>query len=74
MEGDSGTLSCVDFMDVVMGDIPLLPHVNTTCYNLTTLCLNGALPCVGFRDVIMGDRLVNVIGSLLTAECAHLTL
>ena len=43
----NGTLSCVDFMDVIMGDIPI--------YNLTTLCLNGALPCVDFMDVIMGD-------------------
>ena len=25
----SGTLSCVDSMDVIMGDIPLLPHINT---------------------------------------------
>ena len=25
----NGTLPCVDFMDVIMGDIPLFPHVNT---------------------------------------------
>ena len=43
----NGTLPCVDFMDVIMGDIPI--------YNLTTLCLNGTLPCADFMDVIMGD-------------------
>ena len=43
----NGTLPCVDFMDVTMGDIPI--------HNLTTLCLNGTLPCVDFMDVIMGD-------------------
>ena len=43
----NGTLSCVDFRDVIMGDIPI--------YNLTTLCLNGTLPCVAFMDVIVGD-------------------
>ena len=41
----NGTLPCVDFMDVVMGDIPYI----------TTLCLNGTIPCVDFMDVIMGD-------------------
>ena len=41
----NGTLPCVDFMDVIMGDIPYI----------TTLCLNGTLPCVDFMDVIMGD-------------------
>ena len=43
----NGTLSCVDFVDIIMGDIPI--------YNLTTLCLNGTLSCVDFVDVIMGD-------------------
>ena len=43
----NGSLSYVDFMDVIMGDIPI--------YNLTTLCLNGTLPCVDFMDVTMGD-------------------
>ena len=41
----NGTLPCVDFMDVIMGDIPYI----------TTLCLNGTLSCVDFMDVIMGD-------------------
>ena len=41
----NGTLPCVDFMDVIMGDIPYI----------TTLCLNGPLSCVEFMDVIMGD-------------------
>ena len=41
----NGTVPCVDFMDVVMGDIPYI----------ITLCLNGTLPCVDFMDVIMGD-------------------
>ena len=41
------TLPSMDFMDVIMEDIPT--------HNLTTLCLNGALPCVDFMDVIMGD-------------------
>ena len=40
-------LSCVDFMDVTMGDIPL--------YKLPTLCLNRTLSCVDFMDVTMGD-------------------
>ena len=40
------TLACLDFMDVIMGDIPY------TC--VTTLCLNGTLPCVDFMGVIMG--------------------
>ena len=40
----NGTLSCVDFMDVIYGR-----------YNLTTRCLNGTLSCVDFMDVIMGD-------------------
>ena len=43
----NGTLPCVDFMDVIMGDIPI--------YNLITLCLNGTLPSVDFMDVITGD-------------------
>ena len=59
----NGVLSCVDFMDVIMGDIPLFPHVNNldyiyhkaAIYNLTTLCLNGTLSYVDFMDVIMGD-------------------
>ena len=38
----NGTRSCVDFMDVILGDI-------------TTLCLNGTLSCVDFMDVILGD-------------------
>ena len=64
------TLSCVNFMRVIMGDIP---YITTLCLNgtlpcvnfmrvimgdipyITTLCLNGTLPCVGFMDVIMGD-------------------
>ena len=25
----NGTLACVDFMDVIMGNIPLFPHINT---------------------------------------------
>ena len=41
----NGTLPCVDFMDVTMGDIPYI----------TTLCLTGTLPCVDFMDVTMGD-------------------
>ena len=41
----NGTLPCVDFMDVIMGDIPYI----------TTLCLNGTLPCDDFMDIIMGD-------------------
>ena len=41
----NGTLSRVDFLDVIMGDIPYI----------TTLCLNGALSRVDFLDVIMGD-------------------
>ena len=41
----NGTLPCVDFMDVIMGDIPYI----------TTLCLNGTLPCVDFMAVTMGD-------------------
>ena len=41
----NGTLPCIDFMDVIMGDIPYI----------TTLCLNGTLPCIDFMDVIMGD-------------------
>ena len=41
----NGTLPCVDFMGVIMGDIPYI----------TTLCLNGTLPCVDFMDVTMGD-------------------
>ena len=66
----NGTLSCVDFMDVIMGDIP---YITTLCLNgtlscddfmdvimgdipyITTLCLNGTLSCVDFMDVIMGD-------------------
>ena len=40
----TGTLPCVDFMDVILGDIPYI----------TALCLNGPLPCVDFMDVIMG--------------------
>ena len=66
----NGTLPCVGFMDVIMGDIP---YITTLCLNgtlpcvgvmavtmgdipyMTTLCLNGTLPCVGFMDVIMGD-------------------
>ena len=59
----NGTLFCVDFMDVTMGDEPLFSHVNTAytvfiiklIYNLTTLCLNGTLFCVDFMDVTMGD-------------------
>ena len=40
--------SCVDFMDVIMEDIPYR--------HITTLCLNGTLSCVvDFMDVIMGD-------------------
>ena len=42
----NGTLSCVDFMDVIMGDTPL--------YNLTRLFLNGTLSCVDSTAVIMG--------------------
>ena len=63
------TLSCVDFMDVIMGDIS---YITTLCLNrtlscvdfmdvimgdipyITTLCLNGTLPCVDFMDVIRG--------------------
>ena len=48
----NGTLPCVDFMDVIMGDIPI--------YNLTALCLNGTLPCVDFMDVIMGDIPIHI--------------
>ena len=58
-------IAYLNFMDVIMGHIPLFPHVNTAytiylavafaIYNLTTLCLNGTLPCVDFMDVIMGD-------------------
>ena len=66
----NGTLPCVDFMDVTMGDIP---YITTLCLNgtlpcvdfmdvtmgdipyITTLCLNGTLPCVDFMDVTMGD-------------------
>ena len=39
----NGLLSCVDFMGVIMGDIPYI----------TTL--NGLLSCVDFMGVIMGD-------------------
>ena len=41
----NGTVPCVDFMDVTMGDIPYI----------TTLCLNGTVPCVDFMEVIVGD-------------------
>ena len=56
----NGTLQCVDFMDVIMGDIPLFPHVNAAYIFNTkllylTMCLNGTLQCVDFMDVIMGD-------------------
>ena len=57
----SGTPPCVDSMDVIMGDIPLFPHVNTTyiIFSIkllsTILCLNGTLSCVDFMDVITGD-------------------
>ena len=52
-------LSCVDFMNVIMGDIPLFPYVNSTdtifsiklLYNLTTLCLNGTIPWVDLMDI-----------------------
>ena len=44
--GLSGTLSCDDFMDVIMGDTPI--------YNVTTLGLSGTLSCDDFMDVIMG--------------------
>ena len=27
----TGTLPCVDFMDVIMGDMLLFPHGNTAC-------------------------------------------
>ena len=53
----NGTLPCVDFMDVIMGDIPYL----------TTLCFNGTLPCVDFMDVIMGD-LCRKYASLISRE------
>ena len=61
----NGTLQCVDFMDVIMGDRPLFSHVNTAytivklLYNLTTLCLNGTLQCVDVMDVIMGDTVIH---------------
>ena len=35
-------LSCVDFMDVIMGDI-------------ITLCLNGTFSCIDLMNVIKGD-------------------
>ena len=41
----NGTLSCVHFMEVIIGDL----------HNLTKLCLNGTLSCVHFVDVTMGD-------------------
>ena len=41
----NGTLSCVDFMDGIMGDIPYI----------ITLCLNGTLSYVDFMVVIMGE-------------------
>ena len=44
--------SCVDFMDVIMGDIPI--------YSLTTLCLNGR--CTGTPRVNAGR---NNCGSFL---------
>ena len=56
------TLLCVDFMDVIMGDIPI--------YNLTTLCLNRTLLCVDFMDVIMGD--IPIYN--LTTLCLNMTL
>ena len=59
----NGTLPCVYFIDVIIGDIPpKYPHMQNgyspmlnRLYNLTTLCLNETLPCVEFIDVIMGD-------------------
>ena len=41
----NGTLSCVDFMDVIMGDLPYIIR----------LCLNRTVSCVDFMDIIMGD-------------------
>ena len=54
----NGNLSCVDFMDVITGDISYI----------TTLCLNGTLPCVDFMDVITGDI------SYITTLCLNGTL
>ena len=59
-------------MHVIMGDIPLFPHVNTAhtifsiklLYNLTTLCLNG--PCSEYVDVIIGD-----VPAGVKKECSH---
>ena len=59
---------CVDFMDVIMGDIPYI----------TTLCLNGTLPCVDFMDVIMGDTpyitTLCLNGTLPCVDSMHVTM
>ena len=54
----NGTLPCVDFTDVIKGDIPYI----------TALCLSGTLPCVDFTDVIMGNT------PYITTLCLSVTL
>ena len=43
----------------IQGYSPMLTsprlYLARSCYNLTTLCLNGTLPCVFFVDVTLGD-------------------
>ena len=61
----NGTLSCVDFMDVTMGDIynhtvfewdtVLISWMLPWEIYITILCLDGTLLCVDFVDVTMGD-------------------